>query len=236
MPQLMLIGNPKRRSGAKRRRSPAQKAATRRMLAANRARKNPAARKRRRTARRSVAVAGPVRRTARRSVRRSARRSFSGMTSGIRASGALGLVKAGAIGGAGAVAVDIAFGQAGRILPAGWVSPMNADGSTNWLYFAAKAGAAVALGMYGRKVMPAPIAAKMAEGSLTVLSYQIMRGMIPASIGLGYYNPVPVMSQPRPGMGAYLPRSSGMGAYQALNRAAMNTPNNGANVARILAR
>ncbi len=241
MSQILLLGNPRKRR-ARKGRSAAQKAATRKMLAANRSRRGLRRNPSKRRARRSVAVvsAAPARRRSRRSVARVARRSrrssgrklFGGLGSGLGGN-AVSMVKSGAIGGAGAVANDVLFGLAGKVLPAGWVSPVNADGSTNWLYFAAKGGTAIGLGLFGRKVMPGNLAAKMADGALTVLSYQLMRPLVPATM-LGYYNPAPTMAPRR--LGAYVntqrPRLAGMGAYVSATPG--STAAKGASVARML--
>ena len=107
--------------------------------------------------------------------------------------GAMSMLKNAGMAGAGAVGVDIGMGYLGRVLPSA-AAPINADGTTNWLYFAAKAGLAVGLGVYGSKVLPASVAQKMGEGALTVLSYQILRGLMPAGVQLGtYFNPAPTM-------------------------------------------
>lgn len=228
MSQLLLLGNPRRRSAARKSRkarSPAQRAATARMLAANRSKRNPA----RRSAARPAAG-----RTARRVSRRSSRPAFAGLR--MQGASITSMLKSGAIGGAGALGNDVLFGIASKILPAGWVSPTNADGSTNWMYFAAKAGTAVALAKFGGKVLPAGVSGKLADGALVVLSYQIMRGMMPAgSVPLGYYNPVPTMAPRR--LGAYVgdtaPMNRTLGAYVATGPQAA-VVNQGANVARML--
>jgi hypothetical protein len=119
----------------------------------------------------------------------------------------MGLLKSGATNGAGAVAVDVLFGYAKNVLPASLATPMNSDGSTNWMYFAAKAALAVGVATAGRRFIPAKIANAMGEGALTVMSYQIVRGMLPSSIALGAYNPVPTMNPAR---------MAGMNAYAAL--------------------
>lgn len=201
MPVLNLIANPASRrktsrktAGKKRRtRSAAQRAATRRMLAANRSgravHRNPSRRRARRV-RRNPSSRG--------------RRTFSA----IRSSSITALLKGGAIAGAGGVLNDILYAQLGRVLPASMMAPQDAAGGTNWSYFAGKVGSAVLLGIVGKKVpgMRAH-AARLAEGAIAITAYQIMRGMVPASLGLGgmgYYNPAPVMQARRiAGMGAY---------------------------------
>lgn len=197
---LAWIVNPRRKrrkAKARRRsgRSAAQRAATARMLAANRAKRGGGKRSRR--VRRNPAIlANPRRRSYRRNPSRGmarARRRFA-MAGG--AKGAMSMLKAASIAGAGAVAVDIAMGYAGRAIPQ-VATPMNTDGTVNWGYFAAKAGLAVGLGVYGKYVVPGGMTQKMGEGALTVLAYQIIRGFVPAGVALGgtgaYFNPAPTM-------------------------------------------
>lgn len=207
MAQLLL--NPRKRSRKARKsrkhRTAAQRAATRRMIAANRSRRGGGRR-------RAVVVhANPVRRSRRRYRRNPvggsrARRHYNA----IRSSGAFNMLKSGAMMGVGAVAVDLLFGQLARFLPASMAVPQNADGSTNWLYFATKAAIAVGVGAYGRKVIPAKYAEAAAIGSLSILAYSIARSMVPSSLAMGaYVNPARVVNQQRlNGMRAYLPTSS----------------------------
>lgn len=180
----------KHRAKARRRhRSAAQRAATARMLAA-RFGANP-----RRRARRSS------RRVARRSGHR-VRRHFSSI-----APGAMSMLKNAGLMGAGAVVVDVGMGYVGKVLPAA-ASPVNADGTTNWMYFAAKAGLALGIGIYGRRVLPGGFAGKAAEGALAVMAYQIVRGLVPSGVALGaYLNPAPTM---RPLPQARNPRMAGL--------------------------
>lgn len=212
MSQLLLLNPRKRRArkaGAKRRRSPAQRAATARMLAANRSRgrvaRNPARRRRVTYHRRAALRHNPIRRARRSSYRRN---PISGNVTA--------MLKVGAIGGVGAVGVDIIFGYLAPMLPASMSTPVNATtGGTNWLYFAAKGAVAIGIGTYGGKLMKPQTAEAIAVGALTIMAYQIARSLVPASVTMGaYVNPGRVM---RPGpmsgamtnnMGAYLPRSA----------------------------
>lgn len=202
MSQLLLL-NPKARSkrktSAKRkpRRTAAQRAATARMLAANRSR-------------RSVSHNPAPRRSRRKPYRRNpigrARRSVAMIGN----SGAMGLLKSGVAAGVGAVGVDIAFGQISRFLPASMATPLDATGGTNWLYFVAKFGVAVGVAYVGRKTRFRKFTDAAAVGSATIMAYQITRSMLPASVALGaYVNPGRVM-QPASGMNglnAYVGRS-----------------------------
>lgn len=214
----LLLNPAKRRRARKSRkaRSPAQRAATRKMLAANRARR-PGSRRRRATVH-----ANPVHHR-RRSYRRNpiggrSRRAFNS----VRASGAFNLMKQGAMLGVGAVAVDILWGQLQRFLPASMAVPMNTDGSTNWLYFAGKAAAAIGVATFGRKVLPARFAEAAGVGALAIMAYQIGRSMVPSSLVLGaYVNPGrvvgPRMAGLRGGMGAYVGLPAGQGGTTGIN-------------------
>lgn len=210
MSQLLLLNPRKRRArktASRKRRSPAQRAATARMLAANRSRsgvaRNPARRRRRATSYRRNPIG------ARR------RRSFS--TGGVSATGVMGYVKDGAMMGVGAVAVDIIFGQVNRFLPANMATPVDTTGATNWLYFVAKAGVAIGIGIFGRKSSFRKYTDAAAGGAMAIMAYQIARSMLPAGTTLGaYMNPALVMSPVRNraqlnGMSAYvaLPGSAG---------------------------
>jgi hypothetical protein len=186
-PGVLFAINPsrrRRRAKSRKHRSPAQKAATRRMLAANRAKfgVNPSRRRRRRVKHHAVAAA--PRRHYRRNPARRSRRSYRrnpSILSGAMGHDAINLLKAGAIGGAGALGVDLIMGQVKGFLPASMQTPADSAGSMNYGYFAVKGALALALGIYGRKIMPAAMAGQMAEGSLTVMAYTLMRPMIPSS-------------------------------------------------------
>jgi hypothetical protein len=198
--------NPSRRKHHKRtksrkHRSPAQRAATRRMLAANRSRRPGRARHH------SPAVVFSNPRRKRRSVRhvaravhRRARRAMRGFSLRGAGGGIMSLVKNGAIGGAGAAVTDVGMGFAGRFLPSNLTARFNADGSVNWLYYLTKGAIALGIGTAGRKIPGmSGVAPRMAEGAFTVMSYEIIRGFLPATM-LGAYvrnvQPSP-MNRPR---------------------------------------
>jgi hypothetical protein len=217
MEQILLI-NPRKRKPkmARKARSAAQKAATRRMLAANKSRRsNP--RKRRAAPRR--ATARPAVHHARRrrnpihlfsAPRRARRRRNPISTSGIK-----GLLMPAVFGAAGAVLVDAAMNYL----------PLPDTFKTGTIGMVTKAGAALLLGTMGRKVFGSK-ATDMAVGSLTVQTYALMRQFLPASItGLGYVSAGMVTSpnnvaigSPAPsagvaGMGMYVGGSSRLGEY-----------------------
>lgn len=185
--------------------SPAQKRALAKMLAANR-RKGGGGK--RRAAKRTSASAArrrmsnPIASYSRK--RRSARRRNPISLGG--ATGMVGALKAALLGGAGSVAVDLAYGQVSRFLPA---MLQRTPGSVG-LGDAVKAVFTVAVG----EVLNKPtrgLSRKMAAGALTVQAATILRNFVPASLALGYYSPAAVtqgtarVGPIRPGMNAYVP-------------------------------
>lgn len=218
MSQLLLL-NPRRRrrASSKRRRS------RRRMSALQRKYFGGGRVHRRRARRRTISMlANPRRRSRRRqrgyatlAGRRRYRRAFASAGRQISASipGVVGAVQVAAIGAAGAIAVDMAMGQAGRFLPATLVSRYNADGTMNWGYYGAKAALAVGLAVIGQRALPGALgkfANRAAEGALLVMAYEILRSNVPASWTLGYFNPATVTGSGEvTNMGKVLP----MGKY-----------------------
>lgn len=219
MSAIWAIGsNPrrkKRKAGGKRRRKMSAKQAA--IFGPRKRRRSRRRASSKRRSRRSGVVAASPRRRSRRSGRSSGAK-FS-------TSNAVSLLKAGAIGGAGAVAVDVLMGQAQKLLASAMPSmstPVNqVDGGVNYGYYAIKGGIAIGIGTLGKRFIPGAIAERMAEGALTVLAYQFMRPLVPSSLTLGYVNPAPTMRRiagAAPGsvvagmgrVGRYLP----MGAYQ----------------------
>ena len=203
MAQLMLI-NPAKRPSKRRKASPAQL----RALAKGRATRkrnalasNPAPRRRRRSLR---AVSHTTSR------RRRARRNPIGM------GGLMGNLTSAVWGAGGAIAVNAAFNML----------PLPATMKTGMMGTVSKLGLAVAVGMLGKSMLGRN-AGKMAEGAMTVIAFDALQAMLPASVGgssvagLGYMSPglvaggntLPNMSVPAgmmAGMGEYV---SGMGEY-----------------------
>ena len=217
-----IAANPRRRRkvGGRKTRSAAQRAATRKMLAANRSRRsgvsaNP--RRRRRVVHHRAIRRNPV--AKRRTSRRAARRSSGRMSMGGMKAGAFALLKAGAIGAGGALTVDVAMGFLNGYLPATMNTKLNADGTVNYLNYAVKGALAVSLAHFGKRMVSAETANRMATGSFTVMAYEILRPMVvnvmPATMSLGWFSPGRVM---RPGVGNY---QNKLGNYQAT---AMHAP------------
>jgi len=219
--QLLLI-NPRKRRGTKRR-TAAQKAATARMVAANRARRstrmsNP----KRRTKRRVTHHASPVQRVQSR-VRHHKRRRNPSLRHG--SAGSLGFTghklmeaaKNAGIAAGGALVVDYAYGFIKGYLPASVQTPVDSTGAINPLYYLAKGLAAVGLGVLGAKAVGARTASKMAEGSLVVTAYAALRNLMPATIasGMGYYQPAATDTPNLPG-NVNMPINRGQGSVTDL--------------------
>jgi hypothetical protein len=221
MPQILYV-NPAplkgKRTMAKKRRTAAQRAATKRMIAANRARRGrkSTSGKKRRAARRSNPVT-PLRstkrrRSARRSTavrtRRRARRSNPSMPGFVR--DAMGALVPSAIGGAGALAVDVAM--AALPLPAMLTSPA--------IKPIARVGAAITIGALAGMLVNRRIGSQVMAGGLTVVMYDTIKAMAAKVLGgkvpgVGMYDV--------PGIGMYevqaepqlLPAPAGMGYPEA---------------------
>jgi hypothetical protein len=217
----MLLINPRRRARRKNpaRRSAAQRAATARMLAANRARRhrNPIAavgRVRHRRRRNPIAAVGRVHRrrrnpisTMRSRVMRRRRNPIS--LGGLGVNTIIGQLKDAAIGGAGAIAVDVAYGKIAPMLPA---SLQRTPGSVG-VGDGVKAVLTVVLGRLLDKVTRG-LSSKMAKGSLTVQAHGILSTMLPAGLtlgGVGFYSPAQIVQ----GVQRVGPLRRGVNAYVA---------------------
>ena len=208
----MLLLNPAPRRNPKRR-SAAQRAATARLVALNRSRRasNPRRRRRnpanvmssalfsnpRRRRRNPSLFANPVGRRHRRRrnpslfanpVGRRHRRRRNPIHLGGMGSGIGAMLKEAAIGGAGALAVDVIMGYVQPYLPA---SMLPVAGQPVGLYQVAKAGITVALGK-GLSRHTKGLSQKMAVASLTVQMHEILKSFVPSTMTLGYNSPARV--------------------------------------------
>ena len=186
MPQLLLLNPTTRAKGhsmKKHHRSAAQRRATAKLVAMNRARKhrrNPVAKVTRRRARRANPIMAS---THRRVVRHHRRRRNPIRMSGI-AGGMMGMFKGALVQASGAVVMDAAFGQVKGFLPA---SMQRVPGSIG----IGDAVKAVFTAMVG-KLLSKPtrgLSMKAAQGSLTVQAYSMLSTLVPASLPLGYSSP-----------------------------------------------
>lgn len=147
------------------------------------------------------------RRSRRRSSVRSLRRRYrrNPISSGalrLSLASVLDVAKRAAVGGAGAVLTDIAYAQALSLAPdnvkAAIGSRYSDTGGANFMYYGAKLGLAVAIGVAGAKFLPGSLkrhAAQATEGALTVGAYEIIRLMMPASVALAAYTARPSMGR-----------------------------------------
>lgn len=204
----MLLINPRRRRKTRR-----AAATTTRRRRVTRRRRNPmpaVARplfaRRRRTARR----ANPIARMRRRTMRR--RNPIGGrMGTGM----IMAAIREAFVGGAGAVAVDLAMGQINRYLPASLKTVPGTVGAGD----AVKALITVTLGhLLARPTRG--LSRKMALGALTVQSANIMKSFVPATMAMGYASPARIVrgvNTVGPNMGAYTQGSPLLNAYTRSN-------------------
>ena len=169
MSQLMLINPRKRTGGRKKPRSAAQKAATRRMVAA-RGGKNPARTVKRRKRRSNPVSANPiglhrVKHRAKRHHTRARRRNPLRMPAG--AGGIMGMMTTSLQGAGGALFVNTALNYIP--LPAALTS-----GNGKYL---ARVGLALAVGVFGGKVLPHKVATNAAIGAMTVALHDLLLGL-----------------------------------------------------------
>jgi hypothetical protein len=171
MAETLMLINPKRRSGARKKtRTAAQKAATRKLVAMNRRRRNPAARS---------TSAAPARRrrrnpvaAMRRTTRRYRRNPIGGKI--------MPLLMDSAQMAVGGVAFDLGYGYLAPMLP-----PVM---QTGMVKHATKGGIAILAGML-LKPMLGKMAGKMVEGALTVTMYNAIKEMTAgAGMPVGYYS------------------------------------------------
>lgn len=100
------------------------------------------------------------------------------------AGGYMGAIREAVMGGAGAVVMDLAYGQINGFLPASLKRTPGSVGAGD----AVKAVITVALGQMLNKATRG-FSKKAAQASLTVQATEIMRTFIPASMSLGYASP-----------------------------------------------
>ena len=185
MEQLLLINPSRRKSASKPRRktrTAAQKAATRRLVAMNKSRHGAPTRRtvKRRAKARTHPVAGyfpnPKRRSIRHTVKRAVTRRKYKRNPSSRTDIMAMLIK-GLQGGAGAVAVNTVYAKL----------PLPVMMKIGNMQFVGRAALAVALGIFGRKILPGNTAARMAEGSLAVTAHDVIvhfAGTMAPSFGL----------------------------------------------------
>lgn len=156
-----------------------------------------AAPKRRRRARPALA-ANPIVRRRRSSIKRVAKRSRRIRRNPIGINSIIGTLTDAGIGAAGAIGIDILYDKL----------PLPVSMKTGMGGIAAKAGIAIAVGVFGKKIL-GNTAGKLAAGALTVQAFDLIKSFMPPTLpaavaGMGYMSP---------GInGGYLPQSQ-MGEY-----------------------
>ena len=127
------------------------------------------------------------------------------------------MFKDAAIGGAGAVVMDVVMGQLNTYLPAS----LQTQKTTLSIGDAVKAGLTAALGKVLAKHTKG-LSLKMAEGALAVQAYEIISGFLPTTMALGYMSPAAIVNGSNrvgPTQGGMLQgRRHGMRAYLPAGR------------------
>lgn len=181
MAEMLLVNPRRRRKAAKSTKRRARRSTTRR-------RRNPISRSAampisgRRRRRRN-----PIANLRRRSAGRRRRNPIS--LGGLSSKSLLSMFKDAAIGGAGAIAMDVIQGQVNGFLPASFQTSKTQIGIGD----AVKAGLTAVLGTLGRKATRG-LSMKMAAGALTVQAYELMSSLVPATMTLGYGSPARIIN------------------------------------------
>ena len=203
----MLLINPRKRGARKatkrrvvRRKNPVTAMVRRRRknpLAAMRRRRNPLAAMRMRTRRRN-----PI--------------------GGAMMGGYMGQIREAVMGGAGALGMDLVYGQINSFLPAALKRVPGSIGAGD----AVKAVVTVALGGLLNKVTRG-FSAKAAKASLTIQAYDIMKSFVPSGMTIGYASPALIaqgtnrVGPIRRGMNAYTNGTPLLNAYMSPGKTAL---------------
>lgn len=125
---------------------------------------------------------------------------------GLNAKNLVAMFKDAAIGGAGGVVFDLIMGQINPYLPASFQTQAGVLGTGD----AVKAVITAVIGQAGAKYTKG-WSKRLAQGALTVQAYEIMAGMVPSTMAVGYASPARIIpGSPRVGptrggmMGAYM--------------------------------
>jgi len=200
----MLLINPRRRKARR-----ANPIAKRRRVTRRRNPLATVARRRRRNPMPLVRRRNPIGLARRRVMRR--RNPIGGMGTGML----MAAIREAFVGGAGAVAVDLAMGQINRFLPATLKTVPGTIGAGD----AVKAIITVTLGhLLARPTRG--LSRKMALGALTVQSANIMKSFVPKTMAMGYASPARIVRGTNTvgsNMGAYTQGSPLLNAYTRPN-------------------
>ncbi len=178
MEELLLLNpsrRPSKRGKSRKHRTAAQKAATRKLVAMNRAHRGGSAKKRVKSRRRSAVVsyaANPAPRKRRHAVAKIRRRHYRRNPSSSPV-GVVAQLKGAAIGATGALAINTMYNML----------PLPASVTTGKMAYVGRAAFALALGVVTRKMLPGGMVGKMVQGSLTVTAHDALKdivgGMLP---------------------------------------------------------
>lgn len=211
METLMLV-NPKARRKSHKPRSAAQRAATKRMIAANRRGRSSNPRKRHARRANPIAARRHHYRARRSNPVRALRHHRRARRHNPIVSGGMGQMLKNAFTGAlGVVTVNAAYNY--LPLPATLKTP-------GYTSYAVKGALAVGVGLLGKRFLGAR-AIKMAEGSLTVTLAQVLSDLATKAgvnlSGVSYYSPAVQFANPR--LSEYMQPAGGMGMYMSGNPA-----------------
>lgn len=205
MAEMLLINPRRRRASPKRRKSTAK-----------RRRRNPIGALALRGRRSTMRVSGLARRHRRRrnpigTIGRRIRRRRNPISLGgkLNTNRLLAMFKDAAIGGAGAIVMDVIQGQLNGFLPATFQTSKTTVGVGD----AVKAALTAILGTVGAKATKG-LSLKMAQGALAVQAYEILSSFMPPTMTVGYGSPARIVqgsNRVGPTRGGML---QGVGAYQ----------------------
>lgn len=202
----MLLINPRKRG--------TRKAAKRRVVR----RKNPAVTAMVRRKRNPLAAMRRRRNPMASMVRRRRRNPIGGAMMG----GYMTQIREAVMGGAGALGMDLVYGQINSFLPTALKRVPGSIGAGD----AVKAVVTVALGGLLNKATRG-FSAKAAKASLTIQAYDIMKSFVPSSMTIGYASPALIaqgtnrVSPIRRGMNAYTSGTPLLNAYMSPGKTAL---------------
>ena len=208
----MLLINPRKRGTRKS--NPKRRVVRRKnpVTAMVRRRRNPLAAMRRRRNPLAAARRNPLARMRRR------RNPIGGAMMG----GYMGQIREAVMGGAGALGMDLVYGQINSFLPAALKRVPGSIGAGD----AVKAVVTVALGGLLNKVTRG-FSAKAAKASLTIQAYDIMKSFVPSGMTIGYASPSLIaqgtnrVGPIRRGMNAYTNGTPLLNAYMSSGKTAL---------------
>ena len=136
--------------------------------------------------------------------------------------GYMGQIREAVMGGAGALGMDLVYGQINSFLPAALKRVPGSIGAGD----AVKAVVTVALGGLLNKATRG-FSAKAAKASLTIQAYDIMKSFVPSSMTIGYASPALIaqgtnrVGPIRRGMNAYTNGTPLLNAYMSPGKTAL---------------